>query len=790
MRRSAFLPLLVLWTQLAVGESAKGTWDSQFTLPPGLNGYVYAMASLGNDLYVGGLFTEVGSNAISGVVKWDGTNWSGLGTGVSGPVYALEANGTNLYVGGQFDSAGGVAATNVAKWNGVAWEALGGGVDQGGLYAVPVVFALYVQGGDLFVGGQFQMAGGIAAVNVARWDGSAWHAMDTGAFLPDDPDPWGAVLALTGDGTNVYVGGIFIQAGSIAATNLARWDGSAWEAIGDCTGGLPNVTYQGYERYGSVSALATHQGALFVGGGFGFVGRMPAQGLARWDGATWQNVGAITGEVNALESYAESLYVAGNFVMTGGIETTNAAVWTTGTWSALNAQVQAGESINSLHHRGTELCLGGFFRWVQGVNASSVARRVGTNWSALGIGTGNSPSGKVSALATDGTNVYATGSFATAGSNTVSGLARWDGTNWSSMGNFPTQATGSAILGNALAVVGSNVYLGAVFAIPEGSATNLACWNGVVWASPGGPLTNVSISGLLAVGNKLYVSGSFVDASGSAFGPVAGWDGTNWSNVPWNLGTKGDLMATDQTNLFIAKNMDDNHGSSRVQVAQWDGATLSPRGYELFGLRASALAAHGTNLYLAGSSRPSFVQGLFSWDGNSWQAMVAPLPSWGFINAILPLRGNLYVAGSFQSVSGTTANSIAKWTGSSWLSLDSGVTGITPGNGTYVSGLVALGRKVFVGGQFISAGGSDSGDFAVWNEAPEIRLDNPRKEPTGEFAFELSGVPGEQVQIEASSTLSDWMTVSTINLESEAQAFSDLPPTNVTSRFYRAKFLK
>src|SRR4051794_19301210 len=115
---SAFLVLLVLWTQLAVAESAKGTWDSRFTLPPGLNGHVYAMASIGNDLFAGGLFTEVGSNTSHGVLKWDGTNWSALGTGVAGAVYSLAASGTNLYVGGQFHSAGGVAATNVAKWNG------------------------------------------------------------------------------------------------------------------------------------------------------------------------------------------------------------------------------------------------------------------------------------------------------------------------------------------------------------------------------------------------------------------------------------------------------------------------------------------------------------------------------------------------------------------------------------------------------------------------------------------------------------------------------------------------
>ena len=44
---------------------------------------------------------------------------------MNGGVGALAVSGTNLYAGGAFTMAGGVAATNIAKWNSSVWSAWG-----------------------------------------------------------------------------------------------------------------------------------------------------------------------------------------------------------------------------------------------------------------------------------------------------------------------------------------------------------------------------------------------------------------------------------------------------------------------------------------------------------------------------------------------------------------------------------------------------------------------------------------------------------------------------------------
>jgi len=87
----------------------------------------------------------------------------GIGTAGSGipDVFALAVSGSDLYAGGVFDTAGGITANNIAKWDGSSWSALGSGADS-------QVSALAVSGGDLYVGGWFTVAGGKVSGYVAK----------------------------------------------------------------------------------------------------------------------------------------------------------------------------------------------------------------------------------------------------------------------------------------------------------------------------------------------------------------------------------------------------------------------------------------------------------------------------------------------------------------------------------------------------------------------------------------------------------------------------------------------
>ena len=193
-------------------------WADGFGLPNGPDGDVTAVLRVGADVYIGGNFTAVGAVAANRVAKWDGTGWSSLGmgaaNGVAGPVNALAAGGSgDVYVAGDFAQAGGATARRVARWNGTAWSSLGTGAANGLNDAVQALAV--APNGDVYAGGYFTQAGGASANFVARWNGTAWNPLGMGT------DNVVFVLAAAPNG-DVYVGGTFMQAGTVATAAVAR----------------------------------------------------------------------------------------------------------------------------------------------------------------------------------------------------------------------------------------------------------------------------------------------------------------------------------------------------------------------------------------------------------------------------------------------------------------------------------------------------------------------------------------------------------------------------------------
>ena len=236
---------------------------------PGANGGVSAAVLDGSgNLYIGGYFTFVGDVTANRVAKWNGSSWSALGSGMAEActyVAALAVSGSDVYAGGAFTTAGGSTATNIAKWNGSTWSALGSGMDGS-------VHALAVSGSDLYAGGGFTTAGGSAANYIAKWNGSSWSALGSGISAPpDDPYFGGGVSALAVSGSDLYAGGRFTTAGGSPATNIAKWNGTSWSALGSGMGG----------DYPYVNALAVSGSDLYAGGGFTTAGGKFSACIAR-----------------------------------------------------------------------------------------------------------------------------------------------------------------------------------------------------------------------------------------------------------------------------------------------------------------------------------------------------------------------------------------------------------------------------------------------------------------------------------------------------------------------------
>ncbi|HTY01628.1 MAG TPA: hypothetical protein VMG09_16505 [Bacteroidota bacterium] len=95
--------------------------------------------------------------------------------------------------------------------------------------------------------------------------------------------------------------------------------------------------------------------------------------------------------------------------------------------------------------------------------------------------------------------------------------------------------------------------------------------------------------------------------------------------------------------------------------------------------------------------------------GGAWTTLSTGLNA--VANAIAVHDSDVYVGGFFTDAGGTTANYVARWDGTRWHSLGSGVNGPHPA----VYGLATSGDSLYAGGVFVSAGGQSSRGIARWD---------------------------------------------------------------------------
>jgi hypothetical protein len=296
------------------------------------NGGVSDIAVSGGKVYAGGNFQNAGGNANADfLAEWDGTSWKPFcnvtgppGPAFDGNVHSLQIVDGTLYVGGAFQNGAGIASADYL----LACD-LATGASSSTVVANPFAGTVYAlaadSNGTLYAGGGFSNLEGVdAADNVAYLPaGGTWQPMGAGAGGCDCAVTT-FVRGLTTIGTDAYVG---TDANDIAgipqADHVARWNGSAWSAVGADSGGangwLPTTT--------SIEDLAAVDSNLFVTGTFQNAnGDARADNVAFFDGAAWHPVGSngatdgpwAIGTGLALAVVDRQLYAAGSFTTAGG----------------------------------------------------------------------------------------------------------------------------------------------------------------------------------------------------------------------------------------------------------------------------------------------------------------------------------------------------------------------------------------------------------------------------------------------------------------------------------------
>ena len=248
---------------------------------------------------------EIYGSAPSGVYKLIGANWQCVAPS-HGVVFNLCVHDTDLYAVGSFDSIAGIQAFKIARFDGYTWHNVGNiNVNNS------IQCAIFYQG-ELYVAGSFYNSA-TGRYKILKWDGNQWDILaGTGNYFSGG---WDYIDCMTIYNNELYVGGYFTYSqGGNPGNNIAKWNGSTWNAVGGGT------DFQ-------VFSMQIFNGDLWVGGQFTSAGGLSTSYVSKWNGTDWCNIGNFDNSIGCFCIYNSELYAGGGQLTVDGDTVNKVVKW-------------------------------------------------------------------------------------------------------------------------------------------------------------------------------------------------------------------------------------------------------------------------------------------------------------------------------------------------------------------------------------------------------------------------------------------------------------------------------
>jgi WD40 repeat protein len=500
---------------------------------PAPNGGVLALAISpdASHLYVGGSFTAIGGGGQTNLAELDagsGQAVASFAPAVDGAVFALAVapDGSTIYAGGAFFDIGGTTAFHLA-----ALDANGGLVSGFAGSADKPVFALALAGGRLYVGGDFDTADSAAVPNLAAVDPGTGSLVT--AFKPGVN---GTVLSLapSADAGTLFTGGAFTSVGATLTNGLAALRPSDDTPIATFNGHLGGFS----SPVVSALALSPDGSRLYVGGTFDTVNSVSTGDLVALNPTTGARIAAFAPNCDssvlalAVSSDNSAVYAGGDFGSLGGQSQSYLGAVRSSDGQALPgfvASVPAPVNALALDSAGGRLYAGGGSSPLFGL-ADGFLAGVSPATGAPLAGFGAAPDHVVDTLmlSPDAQTLYVGGAFTNLSGQPDLGVGAVNAATGAPQPGFAPRSNGAAFT-FSIAPDGSALYAGGTFTSIGGQrVSHLAALNPSTGSAlPFDPEPNDVVTSLArsADGTQLYAGGAFrgfdlVAQQGfAAFGP-------------------------------------------------------------------------------------------------------------------------------------------------------------------------------------------------------------------------------------------------------------------------------
>ncbi|MFO0856532.1 MAG: immunoglobulin domain-containing protein [Phycisphaerales bacterium] len=513
----------------------------------------------------------------------------------------------------------------------------------------------YEHNGSLFLGGSFTYPfSPLANKRIARWNGSAWEVVGNGLNTPDILS-YGYVSGLGSFGSQLIAGGENLFDTNGVRCRVARWDGSTWHAMP-----FASQTYGTFERQ-----FVEHHGELFL--------MIPEDISAvwRWDGAFWQPTPmtntAIVRTGARLFRHEGQLFASGVFRIQNTIDATLAR-WNGTAWERVE------RSQSTFAYTSSPRGIVGFsLHELPGQPfAFEVQMHFFVNgaWVPAGQRLRHAYANSFGASITDvmqfGEDIVVTGYFNRAGDLPVRNIVMWKNNAWHALGAgvCPSANRNNAFFASA-AQYEDEAVLAGEFDMPTSNGTGrlLAAWNGASWRQFGvEAVADAWINTVGTDGSRIAITG--VRATNNLFEDViATFDGSQWTRVPQPPIWPPNYIGFHANDVIAIR-----FGSPFVFA--WNGTQWRSLGYSFQGPLPRQFVSLGNNLIVYAQTLQA--GSLQKYDGTSWSLLDPALGQLPPDCGIGTYQGNLILHGAFSSVAGVSASNIARWNGTGWEAIGTG----------------------------------------------------------------------------------------------------------------------
>lgn len=637
-------------------------WHSPY-IQAGLNGPVRDMIVFEDRLIIGGEFTSYGDVHMSRIGAWDGTKWAPLGDGFNGQVLALAIYKGQLIAGGSFTQSGTTQLDHLAAWNGDEWQAMSIGVD-GAVHSM--------------------------ATNDTNW------LLVAGNFSRIDATRGGWL-----DGDRIRGGGVI------------AFDGNTWVNLAD-------ETYRGNIEFKSrVRSIVGYKDHFYAVGAFE-VDETPFSSLSIQPGQPWRAFTGGDGESQRPGPiHGASISIVGTQMFICGNLGTDLRNDLSDRFISIDLETQEPQAelieldrpVMSVAEVDDQLYAAGYFNTLSGCRLS----RLGTNyWEHSPTGGFNGP---VLKLINYRGELFAGGQFGQAGGKTAPYMAVLRNGSWDSVSTLKRSGT-PFVRPPGLVFAKEGVLYTSDWQTPLTHIDRLPSKRRKLAIAPRRwqfTTQTYTYKGQFLVGQRVFAGNQLTPIADltfdSKYGPGTG-QGLIWCYADWD----GDLFAGGW--------FDSINDRPVLNVARFDGSEWTPVGSGLLGtvelwsypivkslLRKDEYLYAGGFFELESGERHSIAR----WSRNQdW----APVGS-GLSDYVVDLeeyQGDIYATGHFtQDGAGQDLSFIARWDGSEWHPLESGLAG--PGYALHKHN-----GYLVVGGDFPAKSASQSPYVTAWDGQRWIAL--------------------------------------------------------------------